>query len=96
MLEYDKFKYGLFRQDRKLFKRQNQVFKFNWLLFIVFKSMNDYLSILLVILYFFYERYLIWINDYLLLFNKLVTLLTVTKIITCTFQFNKNSIINNK
>ena len=29
MLEYDKFKYGLFRQDRKLFKRQNQVFKFN-------------------------------------------------------------------
>ena len=31
-----------------------------------------------------------------LLFNKLITLLPITKIIPCTFQFNKNSIINNK
>ena len=26
MMEYDKFKYGLFHQDRKLFKRHNQTF----------------------------------------------------------------------
>ena len=26
MMEYDKFKYGLFHQDRKLFKRDKQIF----------------------------------------------------------------------